>query len=696
MNHIPCISFKSISANIKQTHLFPKCEDEPVRQHLQSGQTAALSQPQAISGLGGIGKTQFALEYAYRYRQDYHAVLWARAESREVLLSSYAAIASLLQLPEREAKEQAVIVQAVKHWLQVYRGWLLILDNADELTVLPDFLPPTLGGHLLLTTRAVATGRLAYRLEIEVLQPRQGALFLLKRAAPLAPDATLEQVSSQEQELAMQITQELGGLPLALDQAEAYLEETGCSLGTYLNLFHTHRVELLKRTSNVLSDHPQSVATTLFLSFQQVEQTSLVAANVLRLCAFLDPDTISEAIIVEEASESSFLATPFPTDVFTLNEAIEALRKLSLVKRLSEKGQISVHRLVQAVIQEGMDEETRERWAKQAVIMVNKAFPDIYKISWSQRQHYLPQARVCRSLILHYGFSSVEAAQLLYKAAGYMMSSGPFDEEDEQMLQEARSIFEKVVGSTHVSTLNTLSRLARLYDGMKRFELSQELWQHLVSTYENLKGSEHPTVARYLGHLAQSYRYQGRLDLAEQFSLRALAICEKTLGDSDQDTVEELLGLAIIYRSQGKHEEAEPLYLRALTISESILGNEDDYTAICLHVLATCYLEQSKYELAEPLLQRSLTIHENAQDIDYGTIARILEELAYIYTKQGKNELVDSLYQRAITALEKNSEDVQGPFSVADYLERIAEMKQDRYAAAIEARIQVIRSQAKM
>ncbi len=238
-----------------------------LRHSLHIGQATALSQPQAISGLGGIGKTQLALEYAYRYHQDYQMVLWARAENTKALISSYVALATLLRLPECEVKEQEVMVQAVKTWLQTHRDWLLILDNADELALLPDFLPPSLGGHLLLTTRAAATGRLAHRMEIETLLPKHGALFLLRRAALLAPDATLEQASQEERELALQISQECGGLPLALDQAGAYLEETGMDLVSYWHLYQQHRTDLLQQRGGLVADHPAPVAPSQTLLY---------------------------------------------------------------------------------------------------------------------------------------------------------------------------------------------------------------------------------------------------------------------------------------------------------------------------------------------------------------------------------------------------------------------------------------------
>ncbi len=304
-----------------------------LRSHLQADQATALSQPQAISGLGGIGKTQLALEYAYLYHQNYQVVLWAQAESADALRLSYVAIATLLMLPECKAEEQEIIVKAVKTWLQTHREWLLILDNADDLAILHSFLPPSIGGHLLLTTKATATGRLAQRMEIETLPPNEGALFLLRRAALLTPDATLEQADQRECRLALQLSQELGGLPLALDQAGAYLEEVGMDLEGYWRLYQQHRADLLQRRGGLVADHPAPVATTWSLSFQQLRQRNPAATELLRILAFLSPDSIPEEILTADASALGPVLAPIAASTFQLNQVLEALRAYSLIRR---------------------------------------------------------------------------------------------------------------------------------------------------------------------------------------------------------------------------------------------------------------------------------------------------------------------------------------------------------------------------
>jgi hypothetical protein len=238
-----------------------------LRQTLEKRKSAALS------GLGGLGKTQTAVEYAYQHRAHYTAVFWAKAESRDQLLGDFVSIARMLNLPSIQAKEQEVTVVEVKQFLETHAGWLLILDNADDLDLAREFLPHDPQGYLLLTTRARALGGVGERFSIGEMQPEEGALLLLRRAGLVAKDASFASAKEAERSVALQISQEkLGGLPLALDQSGAFIEETPSSLTECLSFYRTEKGKLLGERGS-LGDHP-SVAVTFSLAFAKVEGNS--------------------------------------------------------------------------------------------------------------------------------------------------------------------------------------------------------------------------------------------------------------------------------------------------------------------------------------------------------------------------------------------------------------------------------------
>src|SRR5450755_158956 len=424
---------------------------------LHAGQPTALSQPQAISGLGGIGKTQLALEYAYRYRQDYQAILWAQTDTRENLTSSYLTIATLLDLPEQGEQESARVITAVKNWFQRNTGWLLILDNADELALARDFLPPSVGGHVLLTTRAQATGRFARRLEVDTLSTELGALFLLHRGGLLPIDATLDQAKADEQARAREICEELGGLPLALDQAGAYIEETQCNLSDYQQRYQTRKTRLLQRRGGLVADHPATVATTWSLAFEKVEHVNPAAADLLRLCAFLAPNAIPEEIITEGAAHLGPTLEPVASDPTDLDETIAALGAYSLMRRNTTEKTLSVHRLVQAIQRESMTAEGEKQWKQRAVQAVNMSYPDVQDVKqWDTCERWLPHALVCAAWIEQEPLGMAEAARLLNQAGGYLDGRARYTEA-EPLYVRALAINEQQLGPNHPGTANSLN-----------------------------------------------------------------------------------------------------------------------------------------------------------------------------------------------------------------------------------------------
>ena len=343
---------------------------------LASGTPAALSQ--AIAGLGGVGKTQTAVEYAYRHRDQYRAVLWVRADTETSLASGYRELAEVLGLPEKDESDSNEVVAAVRRWLGREPGYLLILDNADDPALVKPYLPPDPKGHVLLTSRAHNFDVLGIRkpIGLPVLTPDEALEFLVKRTGREGP------LDPAERDAARTLAGELGYLPLALEQAAAYMVEHEEAFSVYLAAYRALRLKLLDEMGPVAGEYPETVRTTWKRSFDAVAEASPASIALLRLSAFFAPDAIPYELILEGASElgeplASALASP-PGGDHALNKLLTPLARHSLVRRDPEARTYSVHRLVQAVLLDELTAATRKDLAERAVKVLNRTFPAMW------------------------------------------------------------------------------------------------------------------------------------------------------------------------------------------------------------------------------------------------------------------------------------------------------------------------------
>ncbi len=273
---------------------------ETLHSHLGIKQEGAPTLSFALSGLGGVGKTQIALEYAYRHALEYSAVFWIGTECAESIVSSLLGIAEVLRLPERDGKDQQCVVAAVQRWLNMHKAWLLIWDNVEDLTLLDRFLPTIRQGAILLTTRYQALGTLAQSLNLPPMKQEEGIVFLLRRAKVLEPGATEAQICQLASRVlpqyaaAADLVTALGGLPLALDQAGAYLEETQCGLPAYLDLFLVRRAVLLQQRGGGAREHPESVSATFTLAITATARSHPAVWDLLRVCALLQTAALDQ------------------------------------------------------------------------------------------------------------------------------------------------------------------------------------------------------------------------------------------------------------------------------------------------------------------------------------------------------------------------------------------------------------------
>lgn len=600
---------------------------------------------QALSGLGGIGKTQIAVEYAYRHRDEYAAVLWAFADSEQSVNTGFAAIAKLLDLPEKDSTEQARVINAVKRWMQETENWLLVFDNADAPGIVPSFIPHDPKGHILLTSRAhiFQNLKILKPLEVSVLSPPAALEFLLKRT---------EREGTAESKEAEVLAEELGYLPLALEQAAAYLLENGSSFKDYLTAYRKQGVKLLEKQGPALGNpkeqQKRTVATAWAVNFADVQKNSPASADVLRLAAFLAPDAIPLELLEKSGHQMGELLAAalakVENDPLVVDALLKPLSNYSLIRRNTENRSFSIHPLVQELIRDGMTPDMKKSFAEHTVKVLDSAFPEVKFETWRDCDRLITHSFVCVELIKEFDFEFASATRLLNESGYYLKARGQYSEA-EPFYRLSLAVRERALGPEHPDTALILNNLAVLYGEQQRYEEAEPLIRRALTIREKILGSDHLATATSMNNLAENYRNQGKYQEAKPLFERALAVIERVQGPEHPMTASALNNLALLSLAQGNYAEAERLLLRALHIDEKALGTDHPDIAIDFHNLGDLYSLQERYSEAESLYRRAVDIGQQALGRQHPASSLYNEKLISCLRAQGKLKEAEELEQ---------------------------------------------------
>ena len=533
-----------------------------LRAALTSGRTAAVTQ--AISGLGGVGKTQLAVEYAYRHKTDYSVVWWVRAEEPATLTGDYADLANQLGLPEKDSADRPATAHAVRSWLEHNAGWLLILDNANNAAQCRDYIPRGDSGHVIVTSRDPLWSGFAEPLRVGVMNRADAVAFLEKRTCQSDPAID-------------RLCEALGDLPLALEQAAAYIEASGISVADYLAHFEKYARELLKRPSQS-TDYPHTVATTWQLAFERLENEAPAALDLLYLLAYLAPDDIGRDLITGGGEHFPPRLAQLVSNPVDFDSAVAALRRYSLIE--VRDGSFSVHRLVQAIIRGRLADRNAEgEWAEAAVGMANAAFP--FRLNqvetWSPSARSLPHALAAAAHSERLGTGLEQAGPVLNQAGLYLQSRAQLSEA-EQLLRRVLAIDEKVYGPAHPEVATDANNIGTILQAQGDLEGALRYIQRALAIGEKVYGPAHPNVATYASNIGQILKAQGDLEGALRYTQRALAIDEKVYGPDHPEVARDANNIGQVLKAQGDLESALRYTQRALRILQQVYGPDNPST----------------------------------------------------------------------------------------------------------------------
>jgi tetratricopeptide (TPR) repeat protein len=568
-------------------------------------------------GLRGVGKTTLAAAYAERHRGDYRATWWIRAQTPDGLRTDLIALGVRLGWIPADENEEPALATVLERLRHEGEGILLIYDNATDADWLKPYLPPSGGARVLITSNASAWHGIAKPVQIRAWPNAIGADYLIARTDRSAERADAEALSDA-----------LGGLPLAHEQAAAFCENLGISLAEYRRRFDAVSTEFLYTDSAGAEDRQEhrlqhrdrlTVSATFRLAIDEATKRHSAAEPLITYAALLAPEPIPLFIFGDTREEfDEPLASTLAGD--GLDKAVAALRAFALVDRESIADErdsaittdcMRLHPLVRQVAQTRSKADARDAARRTLIEAVASVWPDGAPHNWPRvrRLDALGLALVENDAIPH--GAELQASYILNALASYR------------------------------------------YNALASYTTARPLFERALAITEKELGPEHPHTATSLNSLALVLQAQGDLPTGRSLYQRALAISEKALGPEHPDTATYLSNLALLLQAQGDFTAARPLCERALAIREKILGPDNAETATSLNNLAGLLLDQGDIVAARPLFERALAIFEKVLRPGHPHIATTLSNLGSVLRDLGATRQAEQIFQRAIAICEK-------------------------------------------
>ncbi|KFY77721.1 hypothetical protein V498_09277 [Pseudogymnoascus sp. VKM F-4517 (FW-2822)] len=631
----------------------------------------------ALVGLGGVGKSQIAIEHAYRARKHRSqiSVFWIHASTKTRFEQAYQEMAERLELPGRD-DPKANVLSLVYNWLsdEANGQWHVILDNIDDGSVffgsndldrgvsphdqaadsrppLETFLPQSPNGSILITSRNLtAANNLIGTFGKPILvEPMEGkdSVNLLKTKIPLE--------KSSEADL-KELAQALEGIPLAITHAAAYIRSRPrVTVSIYLSLFQeseANQTSLLNNndTKDLRRDHSirHAVITTWQISFDQIQVTWPEAAKLLSLMAMFDRQGIPESILYDGRGRLQFEDAVAPLTSFSLIKAQNTKPEQQVGEHLFE-----MHDLVHLATRKWLEVQMQVgMWQKASLRIMAGAFPSGQHETWAACRVLLPHAQKVLGYVVEEMDATLDRARIANNIVWYLLLAGEYGAA-EKIGRTVVVVREESLGIEHPDTLTSVSQLGSVLLRQGKYEEGESMHRRALEGREKVLGVEHPDTLISVSHFGSVLEGQGKYEEAESMHWRALEGREKVLGVDHPHTLVSVSELGSVLERRGKYEDAEEMYQRSLEGSEKVLGIEHPDTLTSYNNLGFLLERQGKYKEAEMMHRRALEGREKVLGVEHPDTLTSVSQLGSVFLRQGKYEEAELMHRRALEGYEK-------------------------------------------